>query len=64
MPVMPNEEQKIQELRAALLELEVDWNREYRLVDNGETWQLQWLRPTTQEQFDRGNELVNSIMNS
>jgi hypothetical protein len=63
MPIQPDEEQRIAQLRAELLKIGLDWNKQYRLVDEGEQWALDLLRPTSAEQYHRAQELLERIMN-
>jgi hypothetical protein len=64
MPVQPDEERRIAILRADLLDLGLDWNKQYRLIDEGPRWRLQFIRPITDEQFRQAKRLAESIMNS
>jgi hypothetical protein len=64
MPQQPDEEERIGRLRAELLKIGLDWNKQYRLVDEGPQWALDLLRPTSAEQYHRAQELLNRIMNS
>ena len=64
MPVQPDEEQRIAKLQAALLDIGLDWNKQYRLIDDGPQWSLQFIKPITDAQFERAKELVEAIMNS
>lgn len=63
MPIRPDEGQRIARLRAELLKIGLDWNKQYRLVDEGPVWALELLRPTSAEQYHRAQQLLALIMN-
>lgn len=63
MPIRPDEGQRIARLRAELLKIGLDWNKQYRLVDEGPVWALELLRPTSAEQYHRAQQLLGLIMN-
>ena len=63
MPIRPDDNQRIDLLRAELLKIGLDWNKQYRLVDEGPRWALDLLRPTSTEQYHRAQVLLERIMN-
>jgi hypothetical protein len=42
----------------------LEWNKHYRLIDNGTKWSLQYMQPISEGQSAGSEEAVNRIMNS
>lgn len=63
MPTKPDDQRRIDLLRAELLDSGLDWNIHYRLVDEGQQWALDYLSAVTPEQHNRAEELLKMIMN-
>ena len=61
---IPNHQQRIEQLRAALSALGLEEQRDFWLVDNGTSWKLRWFDHTTPEQHVQGDELVNQLLNN
>jgi hypothetical protein len=64
MPIRLDDDQRIDLLRAELLLVGLDWNKQYRLVDEGPRWALDLLLPTSAGQYQRAQQLLEQIMNS
>lgn len=66
MPVIPtpDQQQRIEQLRAALRALGLEENRDFWLVDNGTNWRLRWFDHTTPEQHVKGDKLLNHLLNN
>lgn len=64
MPIRPDDQQRIDRLRADLLDIGLDWNKQYILIDEGPKWNLDFIEPLTDEQFQQAMALVEAIMNS
>jgi hypothetical protein len=63
MPIRLDDQQRIDRLRADLLDIKLDWNKQYILVDEGPKWSLNFIQPITKEQLLQAKELIETIMN-
>lgn len=64
MPNRPDDQQRIDRLRAELLAIGLAWNTPYRLVEEGQQWALDYLCIITPEQYYRAQVLLARLMNS
>jgi hypothetical protein len=62
MPTSPDDQQRIDLLRVELLQIRLEWNMHYALVDEGPKWSLDFLRPVTPAQYNRSTGLLEIIM--
>ena len=54
---------RIPEFRESMEKIGLVWNNQYRLVDTGQVWQIEWIRPITDKQYNEGLAILKSVMN-
>lgn len=59
---LPEETPRLKQLRAALLALGSEENKDLEVVRNGTSWKLRWFDHTIPEQPMQGDELANAIL--
>jgi hypothetical protein len=64
MPICADNQQRVDGLRTELASIGLDWQKQYRLVEEGPRWELDITGPLTVWQFRRAKELIEAIMNS
>jgi hypothetical protein len=63
MSAKPDDKRRIDLLRAELLDIGLDWNNHYQLVDEGTKWVLDLSRSIKSKERRRARELLELIMN-
>lgn len=61
--MQPDEQRRINLLRAELLDLGLEWNVNYSLVAEGDRWALEFLGKAKPTHYSRALELLHLILN-
>jgi hypothetical protein len=64
MPIHDDDQQRVDQLRAALVAIGLTWNWHYCLINEGPWWRLDFLQPMTPEQHSKAQVLLSLIMNN
>ena len=64
MTTTSSKDGRIPEFKESMAKIGLDWNNQYRLVDTGQVWQIEWIRPVTEKQCSEGLAILESVLNS
>lgn len=63
MPILSNEQTRIAKFKQQMEGIDLLYNQHYRLEDTGKIWQLVFIAPTTAEQYQQAEVILDIILN-
>lgn len=63
MPILTNETARIEEFKQLMDEIDLTYNRDYRLADTGEVFQIDFIAGTTAKQYEQAAEILATTLN-